>query len=454
MRFIVVRHAESVWNAIGRIQGRAPCEGLSALGRQQAIDLAARLSTAVPADEIWSSDSERAAETANAIGARLGLRVRYSPLLREVDAGILTGATHSWAAVHHPRAYAVWIKRGDLDEIDRAETGSELQSRAVAFLAGWARFRDERTRIIVSHAAYIRCLVNTVRARPRTTPVPVGHDAIHELDDVWSRLPVAWLSRGGQLPVGRVRTRDGDYVLKVLKRGDGPLAAARLSILGRVHEAMCGRRMRPCFGPDAADPGLIVSSRPWIEGEHRFGLLDGRELVQMAQMLAKLHSSLRELSRHADVGSIQSASCFLGRHMDSLEETDRNKALQLLAQTRTALDDRHRAVIVDADVHRENILFDGEKAHKIDFDSLCAGPGELQLASTLVGSFLIEGSTFESIAALIDTIHPFEFDRDLVRRLMALRALKGLAYFRAKRSGSTVDGYMAKYRACLRHLDR
>src|SRR6476646_703601 len=90
---LLVRHGETDWNASGRLQGHTD-RPLNDYGRRQAAELAARLE----ADEvgaIYASDLSRAKETAEILGARLGLPVLRDPDLRERNWGSWEGLTPS-----------------------------------------------------------------------------------------------------------------------------------------------------------------------------------------------------------------------------------------------------------------------------------------------------------------------------------------------------------------------
>jgi probable phosphoglycerate mutase len=91
-RILLMRHGQSEWNATGRWQGQAD-PPLSDLGRRQARE-AARAIGAV--DAVWSSDLQRAVETAAIISADIGVGpVVLDPDLRERDAGEYSGLTRA-----------------------------------------------------------------------------------------------------------------------------------------------------------------------------------------------------------------------------------------------------------------------------------------------------------------------------------------------------------------------
>jgi probable phosphoglycerate mutase len=88
---VLVRHGETDWNAEGRLQGHTD-RPLSDYGRGQARRLAEELA-GEQFDAIYASDLARARETAEIVGARLGLPVVLDPDLREKDWGNWEGLT-------------------------------------------------------------------------------------------------------------------------------------------------------------------------------------------------------------------------------------------------------------------------------------------------------------------------------------------------------------------------
>lgn len=91
-RLIIVRHGESTANRDRLVLGRSLQVPLTELGRQQAGQAAERLArmlTDQPA--LLSSDATRARQTAEVIGARLGVPVQLTEQLREQHLGDLEG---------------------------------------------------------------------------------------------------------------------------------------------------------------------------------------------------------------------------------------------------------------------------------------------------------------------------------------------------------------------------
>src|SRR5437588_12029025 len=105
-RLLLVRHAETTWNAGERIQGQQDSP-LSARGGEQAERLAERLAAA-PLAAIRSSDLLRARDTAEPVAARHGLEVSEDADLREVYAGAWEGMTTTEIRRDYPEEYWRW----------------------------------------------------------------------------------------------------------------------------------------------------------------------------------------------------------------------------------------------------------------------------------------------------------------------------------------------------------
>ena len=90
---LLARHGETDWNRNGRFQGHAD-PSLNALGHTQAGELAESLG-AEALDAVYASDLRRAYETADIVGARLGLPVEQEAGLREIDVGSWQGLTRA-----------------------------------------------------------------------------------------------------------------------------------------------------------------------------------------------------------------------------------------------------------------------------------------------------------------------------------------------------------------------
>jgi probable phosphoglycerate mutase len=104
----VVRHGQSTWNAVRRVQGQTAHVPLTALGEQQARRAAGQLA-GCGAKAVYSSDLRRALQTALPIAEALGVAVVPDPDLRERGLGRFEGQASEdvWAA-----ADAAWSDPG------------------------------------------------------------------------------------------------------------------------------------------------------------------------------------------------------------------------------------------------------------------------------------------------------------------------------------------------------
>jgi probable phosphoglycerate mutase len=140
-RFLIIRHAESEWNASDRWQGHGN-PPLSTRGREQAQSLAGQLAgEAIGA--LYSSDLVRAVETATIIGAGWGLQPRLNRNLRELEIGEWTGLTRSEIEMQA----AELLARFEAEDPDVRPGGGESR-REIRI-----RIRREMARIADDHAS-------------------------------------------------------------------------------------------------------------------------------------------------------------------------------------------------------------------------------------------------------------------------------------------------------------
>ncbi len=159
-RLFLVRHGETDDNQNGVFQGQAG-RGLNARGRSQAEKLALRLAELEPGVDLhalYSSDLERAVQTASILADVLGLTVRLDEGLREVDVGSWQGKTLREIEELYPEEYAAWragmdVRRG------AGETYAELRDRLSEALDRIVALHQGGHVIVVSHGAAIKSYV-------------------------------------------------------------------------------------------------------------------------------------------------------------------------------------------------------------------------------------------------------------------------------------------------------
>src|SRR3989339_1568200 len=108
-RICFIRHGETDWNVAKRIQGQTDVP-LNETGRSQALAMAFNAAHH-DFSAIYSSDLQRALDTAKLVAERRGLKVNTLPQLRERHFGIFQGLTAAEGLQLNPAAHACYLAR-------------------------------------------------------------------------------------------------------------------------------------------------------------------------------------------------------------------------------------------------------------------------------------------------------------------------------------------------------
>ncbi|KAI4327478.1 hypothetical protein L6164_019933 [Bauhinia variegata] len=156
---VVVRHGETAWNADGRIQGHLDVE-LNEAGREQAAAVADRLSKEPKVSVVYSSDLQRAFETAQIIATRCGgLEVVKDPELRERHLGDLQGLVYREVAKINPKAHQALLSHNSNQEIPGGgESLVQLYDRCTSALQRIGKKHKGKRVVVVTHGGVIRSL--------------------------------------------------------------------------------------------------------------------------------------------------------------------------------------------------------------------------------------------------------------------------------------------------------
>jgi len=175
-QLLLIRHAESTWNAEGRIQGWAD-PPLSETGHDQARKLAQRLAAdghAIAA--IYSSPLLRARQTAEQLGQALGLLVQTDDRLKENGVGQLTGLTGPEVEQQFPE----WIaaRRASLEWTPppEGEGRDHFVSRAVAAMMDIVARHAGQTVAVVSHGGTLGVYLAHLLEMPIHRSLPFQFD--------------------------------------------------------------------------------------------------------------------------------------------------------------------------------------------------------------------------------------------------------------------------------------
>ena len=140
----IIRHGETAWNAVFKIQGRSDIP-LNETGRRQA-DITAGYLESESWDIIYSSPLRRALETARTISKAVGVKnITTEADLIECDFGAAEGMTLDERRVKYP----------DRNLIPNAEKLDALSSRAEKIIKQIALRHEGKRILIVSHACFI-----------------------------------------------------------------------------------------------------------------------------------------------------------------------------------------------------------------------------------------------------------------------------------------------------------
>src|SRR5207302_9429667 len=126
IRLILVRHGVTEWNLAGRYQGHQDVP-LSDTGREQARRAAERL-RAERITAAYTSDMQRAKETASIILGERNVPLREAAALREIAFGAWEGLTPIQAADRYPDEWAAWTRNA----ADAGPPGGEDLTRFAA----------------------------------------------------------------------------------------------------------------------------------------------------------------------------------------------------------------------------------------------------------------------------------------------------------------------------------
>ena len=183
----LVRHGESEWNRIGRIQGRRESP-LTGTGRAQAAALGHMLREVLPDPgiDIVASPLERALETATIIAGGLGRDagdVRIDGRISDFDVGVLAGYP-GWDAVaaDHPELARLRLEDPIRFRPPGGESGADVLARARDFLD--ERKAAGRDTLVVCHGVINKFIRAAARGITGGDIIALGEDqeVVYRLD--------------------------------------------------------------------------------------------------------------------------------------------------------------------------------------------------------------------------------------------------------------------------------
>ncbi len=156
-RIYFVRHGESEWNIINKVQGQKNSL-LTENGKLQAAKLANRLKNH-DIDIIYSSDLTRAYETALTIANEKNMIPIKNSNLQEMNFGIWEGELFNDILVEHKEDYLKWVKSPELLEIPKGETIHDLENRVGSEVKKIINVNKGKNILIVSHGTALKTMI-------------------------------------------------------------------------------------------------------------------------------------------------------------------------------------------------------------------------------------------------------------------------------------------------------
>jgi broad specificity phosphatase PhoE len=151
----LARHGQTDYNLGRRFQGLLPVP-LNETGRRQAAELA-ELAAARDFRVLWCSPLARARETADIVGARIGLEPIEDARLVETDAGDWTDRWWSDVEKEDPEGLAAFLRSDPDFAFPGGESYHEQTERSVDALSDIAK--GAKPALVVCHAMVIRLVV-------------------------------------------------------------------------------------------------------------------------------------------------------------------------------------------------------------------------------------------------------------------------------------------------------
>ena len=154
---ILIRHGETEWNSQLRMQGHSN-SNLSPAGLLQ-IGALGQWMKNVSFDHIYSSDSLRARQTAEAIIKYSGHTLNLDQRLREKNLGIFEGLTTEEAREHNPEIFRLFKTEGSQYVIDEGESTQQLLDRTLEAIEVIRQRHHQKRVLVVTHGGVVRVLM-------------------------------------------------------------------------------------------------------------------------------------------------------------------------------------------------------------------------------------------------------------------------------------------------------
>ena len=161
MELYIIRHGETVWNALGKLQGRNDIE-LNEKGREAAGRLGQKLEK-ISFDKIYSSPLIRAYETACLIRGHRNIPIIRDEHLLEMNFGIAEGTV--WTNWKNTEFHTFFDDTANFIPPEGGESFEQVSSRTKEFLQKVIepQWQTARRIMIVAHGALNAGIIKNIR---------------------------------------------------------------------------------------------------------------------------------------------------------------------------------------------------------------------------------------------------------------------------------------------------
>lgn len=161
---LFIRHGETDWNRQQRFQGQIDVP-LNAAGALQAARLAERLA-ADPHDAFFTSDLQRARQTAAPLAAAWGRPTVDLPGLREQHFGVLEGLDVPTIKARHPDLWARWLEHEGDFALPGGESLRQFHRRVLDTVRALAEAHAGARLALMTHGGVLDMLWRTALGEP------------------------------------------------------------------------------------------------------------------------------------------------------------------------------------------------------------------------------------------------------------------------------------------------
>jgi len=181
IRLILIRHGQTTWSVEQRYQGKTDIP-LDETGQRQAEALAQRFA-GQRVDAIYSSDLQRAHQTAAAIAQATGVPVIPDQRLRETSFGLWEGLTYPEIQERWPQELAAWQDNPLVSLPPQGENLTQLTQRVAGAVRDVEQKHSRQVVVIVSHGGVVRAIICHALSLPSQVfwRIEVGAASVSEL---------------------------------------------------------------------------------------------------------------------------------------------------------------------------------------------------------------------------------------------------------------------------------